>query len=230
MKQSLNNVVTIVSWIKKVEPVAAGMFRVFSYPVGPPVFQQVDTKRMSKMEKKSGFGQTFAKVAIMLLLLAGLESGVNVAYSADAPKDKLATAGAIADKNAKASENNAIKQTDKTGNVSDPTELLAKGSKTFMEGAEMIKSKKDKAAAEKLMLDGHKMMAETETAWTKANKDLSPAQKAVTEGHGLMMKGYTLLKSDKDTDQGAKLVTDGYKKFTDGLKGLQSSVSEKDRK
>ncbi len=183
------------------------------------------------MEKKSGFGKMFTVVAVTFALVVCFCGKGDLAHSADSPKDKAVEVKAtLSDKKAKASETDVSKTGDKVAAQTDPTELLIKGSKTFMEGVEMSKSNKDKTSAQKMMLEGHKMMAETEASWAKTNKEFSPAQKTVSEGHALMMKGYTLLKGDKDAEQGAKMVNEGYRKIGDGLKSLQVAPNGKDKK
>lgn len=183
------------------------------------------------MEKKSGFGRNLAVAAITLVFGIFSVGLVGVAIGADAPKDKPADVKAtLSDQKAKAPEPNDEKNAEKAVTQTDPVQLLIKGSKTFMEGADMIKDKKDKPTAQKMMLEGHKMMADTETAWAKTKKELTSGQKAVSEGHAMMMKGYTLLKGDKETEQGSQMVSDGFKKLNEGLKSLQSSTNGKDKK
>lgn len=183
------------------------------------------------MEKKSGFGQIFAVSAVTFMLVAVFMGGADIAYSADAQKEKPADVKAtLADKKAKAPETDSAKPGEKALTEVNPTELLIKGSKTFMEGAEMVKNPKEKATGEKMMLEGHKMMAETETLWSKSGKELSSAQKSASEAHSMLMKGYTLLKGDKDAEQGNKMVQDGLRKLGDAIKNIQVPTNGKDKK
>ncbi len=183
------------------------------------------------MAMKSGFGRIFAVAAItsaMVMVSLGLN---GIAIGADTAKEKPVDLKAIqSDKKPTASETEIAKTGEKTVTVTDTTQLLIKGSRKFMDGAEMVKDKKDQPTAEKMMLEGHKMMAESETAWAKTKKELSSAQKSVSEGHAMMMKGYTILKGDKNTEQGTQMVADGYKKLNEGLKSLQPATNGKDRK
>lgn len=183
------------------------------------------------MAMKSGFGRFFAVVAIAFAMVVSSLVLSGTVMAADTAKEKPVDLKAVqTDKKTSASETGIAKTGEKAVVENDTTSLLISGSRKFMEGAEMVKNKKDKAVAEKMMLEGHKIMAESETAWAKTGKELSSAQKNVSEGHAKMMKGYSIVKSDKDTDQGIQMITDGYKKFNEGLKALQATKNGKDTK
>ena len=183
------------------------------------------------MAMKSGFGRIFAVTAITLAMVMGSLGLNGIAIGADTAKEKpLDVKATQSDKKPAASETEIAKTGEKAVTETDTTQLLIKGSKKFMEGAEMVRDRKDKAAAEKMMLEGHKMMAESETAWAKTRKELSSGQKTVSEGHAMMMKGYTALKGDKDADQGSQMVAEGYKKLNEGLKSLAPMTNGKDKK
>ena len=183
------------------------------------------------MAMKSGFGRIFAVVVVTFAFVVSFSGLSGIVMAADTAKEKPVDLKATqTEKKPPASETGIPKTGEKVVAETDTTSQLITGSKKFMEGAEMVKNQKDKAVAEKMMLEGHKIMAESETAWAKTGKELSSAQKNVSEGHATMMKGYSIVKSGKDTEQGTQMITDGYKKFNEGLKALQATKNGTDGK
>jgi hypothetical protein len=186
---------------------------------------------MSSMEKKHGLGKIVVIcVAVSFSLVMALTVPRPVIASEqgkEKPPDSKITpletkANPTAPKMIKAPE---------TGNTETKAlEMMDKGAKTFMEGFEMAHSKQDKKMGKKMMLEGHKMMANCEGMWAKKEKEFTGPQKTIHQGHAMMMHGYTMMKRDKDQKEGAKLIQEGHEKVSEGLKALQTApVKEKNK-
>ena len=98
------------------------------------------------MAMKSGFGRIFAVVAITFAMAMGSLSLNGIAIGADTAKEKPVDLKATqSEKKPTASETEIAKTGEKAVTETDTTQLLIKGSKKFMEGAEMVRDRKDKA-------------------------------------------------------------------------------------
>ena len=188
-------------------------------------------KRISRMEKQNGFGKV---VAIFVAFFFSVVLGLAIPHLAVAEQGNVKLPEATmppADHKPAPVDTKSKKPHASKGKHTDPTEMMKNGSDTFMQGFEIAHGKKDKAGM-KMMLEGHKMMANCEGAWAKKDKEFTGSKKSIHEGHAMMMSGYSMIKNEKDASEGAKMIEEGHKMVADGLKTLQTeanSVQEKDK-
>lgn len=180
------------------------------------------------MDNKHGFGKLVAIfVAVSFATVLGF-AGPNVVVAAEQGKGKLPdTKMAPADQKTDTIDTKGKKNHEAIGKDTNPLEMMDKGAKTFMEGFELAHTKKDKANGQKMMLEGHKTMANCESIWAKKEKEFTGPKKSIHDGHAMMMRGFSMMKHEKDEPEGAKMIQEGQNKVTEGLKALQTTTTDK---
>jgi hypothetical protein len=87
---------------------------------------------------------------------------------------------------------------------------MRKGSVQMIEGAKMLRDKKDLGSAEKTIKHGHRMMMEAEKATAQIQKE------TLKQGARKMLDGLKVLKSKKDPDEAEKLMGEGQEMILEG--------------
>jgi hypothetical protein len=181
-------------------------------------------KRISKMDKQTGLSKIAAFLVATSFTVVLALAIPHLAF-ADKEKDTLPSATMTPTEHKPAPlDTKNKKHHSVTGKHSDPSEMMKSGADTFMQGFELAHGKKDKTGI-KMMLDGHKMMANCEGIWAKDGNEFSGSKKSIHEGHAMMMRGYSMIKNEKDASEGAKMIEEGYRKVTDGIKTLQTETN-----
>jgi hypothetical protein len=98
---------------------------------------------------------------------------------------------------------------------------MRKGAVQMIEGAKMLREKKDLGSAEKMIKDGHRMMMESEKATALIQKD------TLKRGAKLMMDGLQVLKAKNDTGQAEKLMAQGQEMILEAERMMDDTQIEK---
>jgi hypothetical protein len=93
---------------------------------------------------------------------------------------------------------------------------MQKGALQMIEGAKMLRDKKDLGSAEKTIKDGHRMMMEAEKATARIQKEaLKQGARMMTDGLQVLRSGNAPIEAEKLMAQGQKMILKGEQMMDD---------------
>jgi hypothetical protein len=98
---------------------------------------------------------------------------------------------------------------------------MRKGAVQMIDGAKMLRDKKDLGSAEKTIKDGHRMMMESEKATAQMQKE------TLKQGARMLMDGLQVLKSRNDPGEAERLMAEGQKMILKGEQMMADTRPEK---
>jgi hypothetical protein len=98
---------------------------------------------------------------------------------------------------------------------------MQKGAAQMIEGAKVLRDKKDLGSAEKTIKDGHRMMMEAEKAAAQAQKE------TLKHGARMMIDGLQILRSGNNPGEAEKQMAQGQKMILEGEQMMADTRPEK---